>query len=78
MGYGQVRGVTAVGDTVNTASRLEALTKEHGAQLIVSQSLAEAAGADLDPAPTVEIDIRGRRQTLAVRVVADASVLAAR
>ncbi len=78
MGYGQVRGVTAVGDTVNTASRLEALTKQHGAQLIVSQALVEAAGADLDPAPTVEIDIRGRRQTLAVRVVADASTLAAR
>jgi len=78
MGYGQVRGLTAVGDTVNTASRLEALTKAHGAQLIVSQTLVEAAGADLDPAPTVEIDIRGRRQTLAVRVVADASALAAR
>jgi adenylate cyclase len=78
MGYGQARGVTAVGDTVNTASRLEALTKQHGAQLLVSQSLVEAAGADLGAAPTVEIDIRGRQQTLAVRVVADASALAAR
>ena len=78
MGYGQARGVTAVGDTVNTASRLEALTKRHGAQLLVSQSLVEAAGADLGAAPTVEIDIRGRQQTLAVRVVADASALAAR
>lgn len=77
MGYGQVRGVTAIGDTVNTAARLEALTKQHGAQLIVSQTLVEAAGADLDPAPTLEIDIRGRLQTLAVRVVEDASRLPA-
>ncbi len=76
MGYGRVRGVTAVGDTVNTASRLETLTKEHGAQLIVSQSLVEAAGADLGEAPTLEIDIRGRTGTLAVRVVTDAAALA--
>ncbi|MEQ8399182.1 adenylate/guanylate cyclase domain-containing protein [Thalassobaculum sp.] len=75
MGYGRVRGVTAVGDTVNTASRLESMTKEHGAQFIVSQVVVEAAGADLEPAPTLEIDIRGRRQTLAVRVVMDASEL---
>lgn len=75
MGYGRVRGVTAVGDTVNTASRLETLTKQHGAQLIVSQALVEAAGVDLDPAPTLEIDIRGRRQQLAIRVVKDAAAL---
>jgi adenylate cyclase len=53
------------------------MTKEHGAQFIVSQVVVEAAGADLEPAPTVEIDIRGRRQTLAVRVVMDASTLPA-
>lgn len=75
MGYGQARGLTAIGDTVNTASRLETMTKEHGAQLIVSQALVQAAGADLDPAPTLEIDIRGRSQTLAVRVVEDAAAI---
>lgn len=75
MGYGRVRGVTAIGDTVNTASRLEAMTKAHGAQLIVSQALVEAAAADLGEAPTVEIEIRGRMQSLPVRVVAEASAL---
>ena len=28
MGYGQARGLTAVGDTINAASRLESLAKE--------------------------------------------------
>lgn len=76
MGYGEALGVTAIGDTVNTAARLEAMTKAHGAQLIVSQALVEAAGADLGDAPTLEIDIRGRSGTLAVRVVAEAPGLA--
>ena len=36
MGYGTAFGLTAIGDSVNTASRLEAMTKEHAAQLIFS------------------------------------------
>ncbi|HEY9569189.1 MAG TPA: adenylate/guanylate cyclase domain-containing protein, partial [Thalassobaculum sp.] len=75
MGYGSARGITAIGDTVNTASRLEAMSKAHDAQLIVSQALVEAAGADLGTAPTREIDIRGRTGSLAVRVVAEAAAL---
>lgn len=76
MGYGRVRGVTAVGDTVNTASRLEALTKEHGVQLIVSQALAEASGIDFSGQPTCDIGIRGRDEPMAVHTVADATTLA--
>lgn len=75
MGYGRVRGVTAVGDTVNTASRLEALTKEHGVQLIVSEALAEASGVDFSGQPTREIEIRGRDRPMTVHTVADATGL---
>ncbi|HSR73096.1 MAG TPA: adenylate/guanylate cyclase domain-containing protein, partial [Kiloniellales bacterium] len=37
MGYGSATSVTAIGDAVNTASRLEALTKELDAQLVLSE-----------------------------------------
>lgn len=72
MGYGQAVSVTAVGDAVNIASRLEALTKELGAQLVVSDPVARHAGVDLEAFPLREIEVRGRAQPLAVRVVANA------
>ncbi len=75
MGYAQARQFTAIGDTVNTASRLEALTKEFGAELIVSADAAVAGALDLAAFPERTTDIRGRKGTLAVRVVADARTL---
>jgi adenylate cyclase len=40
---------TAIGDTVNVASRLERLTRELGSPLAVSGALATAAGGTADP-----------------------------
>jgi adenylate cyclase len=73
MGYGAAVSVTAVGDSVNTASRLEALTKTYGAQLVVSEALAARAGLALDGLPRHEIEIRGRVERM--RIVALASAL---
>jgi adenylate cyclase len=72
IGYAQARQFTAIGDTVNTASRLETLTKQFGAELLVSADAAAASGLDLSAFPEATTDIRGRQGTLAVRVVADA------
>lgn len=69
MGYGGVKGLTAVGDTVNTASRLEGLCKEYAAELVVSQDLLDHAGADLSAFRAEQVAIRGRRDQLRVRVV---------
>ena len=44
MGYGRAISLTAIGDTVNVASRLEALTKELGGQLVVSAHWPSAPG----------------------------------
>ncbi|MBI1245991.1 MAG: 2Fe-2S iron-sulfur cluster binding domain-containing protein [Alphaproteobacteria bacterium] len=75
MGYAQARQFTAIGDTVNTASRLEALTKEFGAEVLVSADAAAASALDLGLHMIHTIDIRGRRGTLDVHVVADARTL---
>jgi adenylate cyclase len=77
MGFGRATALTAIGDPVNVASRLEALTKEVGVQLVVSARLAERAGIDLAGFELREIEIRGRRRPLRVRLVADASLLPA-
>ena len=69
MGYGAATDITAIGDAVNTASRLETMTKEFGAQLVVSQDVAERAGVDLSDYPRHEIEVRGREEPVAIRVV---------
>ena len=66
MGYGAAVSVTAVGDCVNIASRLETLTKSFGAQLVLSEALAARAGIDLDDVPRHEIEIRGRVERLRI------------
>ena len=75
MGYAKAVSMTAIGDAVNTASRLEALTKEHGCQLIVSEQVVEHAGADLSGFPSHQVMVRGRREPLTIRVIADARTL---
>ena len=77
MGYGTARSVTAIGDAVNTASRLEGLTKTFGAQLVVSEPVVTRAGLDLAGYPLETAEVRGRDEPLPVRVIADAAALPA-
>ena len=63
--------VTALGDTVNTASRLENATKELHVQTAISIATLEAAGISPEQAAaaggtTHEIALRGRSETLPV------------
>lgn len=69
MGYGRTTSLTAIGDAVNTASRLESMTKEFGAQLVVSRRVARRAGIDLSRFPRHQIEVRGRRRPLSAFVV---------
>ncbi len=72
MGYARVTSVTAIGDAVNTASRLEQLTKEFGAQLVVSRRVAKRAGVDLGGFQRHEIEVRGRVQPMSIYVIKSA------
>jgi adenylate cyclase len=60
---------------VNVASRLEAMTKELGIQLIVSEDVAARGGVDLDAFDRREVDLRGRAGTLSVRLIGSAREL---
>ena len=40
--------LTAIGDTVNVASRLQDLTKEFSCHLVISEEVAQAGGIELE------------------------------
>ena len=69
MGYGEAIQLTAIGDVVNTASRLESLTKEHECQLVMSADTARLAQLSLDDLPRATLSIRGRTQPIEVGIV---------
>jgi adenylate cyclase len=77
MGYGRAVTLTAIGDTVNIASRIEALSKDFQAELVISDSAAEAAGFDRAGWRQESTAIRGRRAMIEVLVVPKASDLPA-
>lgn len=64
---------TAIGDTTNTAARLEAATKDTGHALLLAQSTRDCLtnGTAPDLVDLGELEIRGRRQTVHVWTVSD-------
>jgi adenylate cyclase len=61
--------VTAIGDTVNTAARLEALTKDYDCALIISQAAAQAASLDLSEHPRQQAGVKGRAEAITFYVL---------
>jgi adenylate cyclase len=62
---GSASGMTALGDTVNTASRLQDATKVLNCSLCVSEVAVMAAGLQFDPSLRRDVSVRGKAQTVA-------------
>jgi class 3 adenylate cyclase len=66
LGSGPRLEFTILGDTVNTASRLEALTKDQGVPLLASGELVGRVGAHHGLRPLGKVAIRGRQDGIEV------------
>jgi adenylate cyclase len=64
MGPPKAQTITAIGDTANTAARLESLTKEYGCSLVVSRRAAEAARLNIAGEKLHEAPVKGKVQSV--------------
>lgn len=77
IGYRDRHVLTAIGDAVHVASRLQDACKDYACALVVSQVLADTAGVDLDRHPRHDIPVRGRAEGMRIRAVRDVGALPA-
>jgi adenylate cyclase len=75
LGYRDNFVVTAIGDTVHVAARLQDLTKEFSCELLVSDAVAQTAGVDLSAFPVHTVQVRGRQGQLNVSMIKSAREL---
>jgi adenylate cyclase len=66
---------TALGDAVNVAARLQDMTKTMNCRLLVSEEVCALADISSDLLSRAELTIRGRNETMAVRMAEDPTVL---
>ena len=72
-GSGAAQRITALGDMVNTASRLESACKELSCQLVASEATIEAADLPVSGGTKELISVKGREQKVAIIAFAAAS-----
>jgi adenylate cyclase len=78
MGYGSAAYLTAVGDTVHVASRLEQLTKDYNCELVISEPVAKRAGLDVSGLPSHALTVRNRSEPLLVWTIQDLEAIVQR
>lgn len=60
LGTTQVKETTPIGDTVNTAARLQAASKELGWTVVASAAVLEQAGEGIQTSAMTSLEVRGR------------------
>ncbi|TFH43514.1 MAG: adenylate/guanylate cyclase domain-containing protein, partial [Lysobacterales bacterium] len=76
MGPPSSPNLSAIGDNVNIAARLEAQCKTYGVTLVVSEDAARNAELDLSHFHMHEASVRGREEPVMVYAVPDPLVIA--
>lgn len=71
MGYGQAKSLTAIGDTVNVASRLESVAKELNTTIVVSEPAIIQSGVNIKDLQKRDIKVRGRSSPMRVYVISE-------
>ena len=74
IGSPQRLGYTAVGDPVNLAARVESLTREHDAVILITQFTYELVKFDVEAEPLGLVPVRGRKEPVAIYRVAGPGV----
>ena len=67
--------ISAIGDTVNSAARLESMTKQFGTTLVVSTDTLRYAGIALPDIPAHRVEVRGKVQHIDVLAIDDPGTL---
>jgi adenylate cyclase len=76
IGYERHAQFTVIGDPVNVAARLQALTSAYGCEVMMSEEVYTRAGFGPDDLPTQEVEARGREAGVKARSATRAADLA--
>jgi len=67
VGTGDVNDFTALGDTVNTAARMQ--SDAAAGQIVMSESVHDAVSAEFPDVESIEIDAKGKAELIKARVL---------
>lgn len=71
VGLGEDKKVTVIGDTVNSASRIEAINKEAGTRLLISETVYDQVKDDVTVKNYLRLKLRGTSNLITLHEVSD-------